>query len=118
MKNFTLTLIALGASGLTTADANMAEAAHGYYGVRNYGVHLAGRNFHFDIGRPHGYSTHRPYQSNRFHRSPHLRWHDTTHLDWHPGEYAPHGNHYDYIPGHYDVHHSGHWDRHGGHRRW
>ena len=27
MKNFTLTLIALGASGLTTADANMAEAA-------------------------------------------------------------------------------------------
>jgi hypothetical protein len=37
-------------------------------------------------------------------------WHDTTHYDYHPGQVVPHGNHLDYVPGHYDLHRSGHWD--------
>lgn len=37
-------------------------------------------------------------------------WHDTTHLDYHRPSAVRHGNHYDIIPSHYDVHRSGHWD--------
>ena len=37
-------------------------------------------------------------------------WHDTSHYDYHPGYYVPHGNHLDFVPGHYDFHQSGHYD--------
>lgn len=43
----------------------------------------------------------------------HRTWHDTSHLDYHGPSLVPHGNHLDYVPGHYDVHRTGHWDRHG-----
>lgn len=36
-------------------------------------------------------------------------WHDTTHLDYHPGGLVPHRNHFHYVPGHYDVHRTGHY---------
>ena len=39
-------------------------------------------------------------------------WHNTSHLDWHSGQYVPHNGHVDYVPGHWDVHKSGHWDHH------
>ncbi len=39
-------------------------------------------------------------------------WHDTSHWDYHPGTFVPHGNHYHYIPGHYDYHRQGHWHHH------
>ena len=38
-------------------------------------------------------------------------WHDTSHLHYHPGGYVRHRGHFDYVPGHYDVHRSGHWHR-------
>ncbi len=38
-------------------------------------------------------------------------WHNTSHLHYHPGGFVPHRGHLDYIPGHYDVHRTGHWDR-------
>ena len=43
----------------------------------------------------------------------HRTWHDTSHLDYHAPSVVPHSGHYDYVPGHYDLHQTGHWDRHG-----
>ena len=40
-------------------------------------------------------------------------WHDTSHLDYHAPSAVRHRGHIDYIPGHYDVHRTGHRDRHG-----
>lgn len=40
-------------------------------------------------------------------------WHDTSHLDYHAPSLVPHRGHLDYVPGHYDVHRTGHWDHHG-----
>jgi hypothetical protein len=37
------------------------------------------------------------------------QWHDTSHLHYHPGSFQRHGNHYDFVPGHYDLHRSGHY---------
>ena len=37
------------------------------------------------------------------------QWHDTTHWDYHPGYLQRHGNHFHVVPGHYDLHRSGHW---------
>ncbi|MCA9128738.1 MAG: hypothetical protein KDB22_16750 [Planctomycetales bacterium] len=37
-------------------------------------------------------------------------YHDTTHLDYHAPSVIRHGSHYDFVPGHYDVHRTGHWD--------
>jgi len=38
-------------------------------------------------------------------------WHNTSHLDYHGPSAVPHRGHLDYVPGHYDQHRSGHWDR-------
>lgn len=93
------------------------------------GIHLGTRRVHVDLGQPHapqyryvpqtygGYGEyggfgggyHTTYYPS--HRS-HVDWHDTTHYDYHPSGFQPHYDHYDYVPGHYDVHRSGHWDGH------
>jgi hypothetical protein len=71
---------------------------YGHYGRRSYGDYGYGRHGY----RRHGYSG----------WGGHSHWHDTTHLDYHPGYVVPHYDHYDYVPGHYDVHYDGHWDYH------
>jgi len=81
------------------------------------GFHFSSGGVHVDFGHPHGgyrhfgHSRHAPHSV--FHGSGHWgghgRWHDTTHLDYHPGGFVPHFNHFHYVPGHYDVHHSGHF---------
>lgn len=40
----------------------------------------------------------------------HQVWHDTSHLDYHAPSLVPHRGHYDYVPGHYHLHRTGHWD--------
>jgi len=40
-----------------------------------------------------------------------MRFHDTSHFDYAPPVLYPHGNHYHYIPGHYDYHQKGYWSR-------
>jgi hypothetical protein len=69
---------------------------YGGYAAQNYGnaVYNSGYGGNHGYG---GYST----------------WHDTSHLDYHAPSLVPHRGHYDYVPGHYDVHRTGHWDRHG-----
>lgn len=56
-----------------------------------------------------GYSGHGGYPVYGGHRT----WHDTSHLDYHTPSLVPHRGHFDYVPGHYDVHRTGHWDHHG-----
>ena len=70
--------------------------AYGGYGYGGYGY---GQRGYFRGGYGGAYR-------------PHYDYHDTTHLDYHPRTARRHFDHYDYTPGHYDVHRSGHWDRH------
>lgn len=122
-KKLLVSAAALAALFFVTGSADRAEAV---------GFHVQAGGLHLDIGNPHRYGSRHSYQRSRYaygghavrsqgvrsyhgyrggHRG-HRTWHDTTHLDWHPGDYVPHGNHFDYVPGHYDVHHDGHWDYH------
>ena len=116
MKKFTLSLAVLATLVLLSADTGVAQAAHGFRGFRGFGIHLGGRNVHVDIGRPHGYRTFGgSFQSGFGVPSRHV-WHNTSHFDYHPTERVWHGNHIDVIPGHFDYHNTGHWDRRfGGH---
>ncbi len=68
---------------------------YGRYGGHDY------RNFRSPSYRnyyPSDRSYHRGYFNHRRH----------PHLDWHGPSLVPHGNHLDYVPGHYDVHYGGH----------
>lgn len=78
----------------------------GVYPTQNYGY--SGFNSGF-----RGYTQsagHSNYPSYGGHA--HRTWHNTTHLDYHAPSLVPHRGHLDYVPSHYDVHRSGHWDTH------
>ncbi len=77
----------------------------GVYPTRNYGY--SGFNSGYSGYHGAGYSG---YPSNRGYG--HRTWHDTSHLDYHQPALVPHRGHLDYVPGHYDVHRTGHWDTH------
>ena len=78
----------------------------GLYQSRNYGY--SGYNSGFG-GYNRGFGNVRyPSYGGGVHRT----WHDTTHLDYHGPSLVPHRGHLDYVPGHYDVHRTGHWDTH------
>jgi hypothetical protein len=85
------------------------------------GFHFQTRRVHVDIGNSHGYyggggkywgGGYGSAYGGRYRSHGHSDWHDTSHLDYHPGGYQRHYNHHDYVPQHYDVHSSGHWDPH------
>lgn len=71
---------------------------YGGYQSQNFG--FSGHHGHSDYGGNHRFGGYRT-------------WHDTSHLDYHAPSAVRHHGHIDYIPGHYDVHRTGHWDRHG-----
>jgi hypothetical protein len=109
-KYIVATAFALTALFVVDVSASPAEAQ---------GIHYRSRGVHIDIGSAHrhGHRHHgrRRYSGRRWHGGwggHHSDWHDTTHLDYHPGEFVPHYDHYHYVPGHIDVHRSGHWDSH------
>lgn len=83
-------------------------------------VYRGGHHFYSNQPRVYSYSAQRPiYGYNQFgspygiyggHHGVHYRgYHDTTHFDYHPPQIYRHGNHYDFLPGHYDLHRSGHY---------
>lgn len=99
------------------------------------GFHIQAGGVHVDVGNPHGYGhggghggyggVYRSYYGGGYGQSVgyggyggggygHGRavWHDTSHYDWHAPSLQRHRNHYDYVPGHYDLHRDGHWDHH------
>lgn len=90
MKKLVLPLAVVAALLLVGLDANTADAARFRISYGGYG---------------YGYnSCYSPWYGGGYGPS----WHDTSHLHWHSGGYVPHGNHFDYVPGHFDVHHTGH----------
>jgi hypothetical protein len=84
----------------TTAEASHKHHGHGHghhhYNHRGHGVHL----------RLGGYPIYASPLVPRY-RPP--VYHDTTHFDYHPPTVYRHGSHYHVVPGHYDLHRSGHW---------
>jgi hypothetical protein len=96
---------ALAIAFMAVAGPSKAEAGgFGFGGVRiGVGHHIGHRTFH----HPRIIRHHSPLYSGHFgHRS---YYHDTTHLDYHRPTVIPHNGHFDYVPGHYDVHRTGHW---------
>ena len=87
----------------STQAGHGCSVSGGSYGISSYGGH--GYQSHYSGG-------HTPYVSH-YGGNHGGHWggsyHDTTHLDYHAPSLVPHGNHYDYRPGHYDVHRTGHW---------
>ena len=111
----TILFTALIATGFAFTGAGSNEAK-----ADNFGLHVSGPGYHFDIGRAHGRNRGhygRPYRSHysswrgRDRHRDHS-WHDTSHWDYHPGEFVPHYDQYHYVPGHYDWHEDGHWHHH------
>lgn len=95
----------------TTAQAQYGIGAGVYSrGIPNFGNRSYGYNNYVQPrttyygGGGFGYNN---YNYNSYYRAP--VYHDTTHYDFHPGGYVPHGNHYHYVPGHYDLHRTGHY---------
>lgn len=85
-----------------------AEAGHGLsysFGTSfgpSYGTGLGG----YTYASPSYYPTIYTPTYVTPHRS-HV-WHDTSHYDYHPGSFRRHGNHLHFIPGHFDLHRTGH----------
>ena len=81
----------VGGSGFSLSIGSGYGGYGGYYGGFNRGINI---------------NTYRP----TYYRRPAV-WHDTSHFDYHRGRLVPHGDHLDYIPGHWSLHRTGHWHR-------
>ena len=76
----------------------------GHHFVPNvYGNSVCPPNYGLNVYGHHGL-----YRGG-VHSYRHGYYHGTTHFDYHPPEVYRHGNHYDFQPGHYDLHRSGHY---------
>jgi hypothetical protein len=108
MKKLTLTLVALATITLLSLSASAAQAAGFRVYVSTparyrpiYPAYTA-RPIYYTPG--FGAST---VVVGRYHADV---WHDTPHLHYRPAAIVPHGDHLDYVPERYEVHHTGHWD--------
>ena len=99
MKQLILASVAAVGILLVATSSSEAGGVHYGYGGTHHGVH--GHHNHGFGGYAPSYGCYYPSYP---------QWHDTSHYDWHPGGFVPHGNHYHYVPGHYDLHRTGHWD--------
>jgi hypothetical protein len=79
-------------------------------GYGNFGGYQS-RNFR-SVGFNSGFSGYRGHGYPVYGGRTHSTWHDTSHLDYHGPSLVPHRGHFDYVPGHYDLHRTGHWDTH------
>ncbi len=118
-----LALPMIAAGFLLVCDTNEAQAqirvqigGFGLNGRSVYRGNVYRGGHHYSSNRVYGHSTRRlSYGTQRYghncgHYGGHYGWyHDTTHLDYHAPQIYRHGNHWDYQPGHYDIHRTGHW---------
>jgi hypothetical protein len=119
-----VTLIALAAVASTASAQGFGGGHHGgHHGAQHGRVHRGGHRGDYGYGgyirggyRPgvnlyssgyRGFSVGVGGLNLNFGGYP--QWHDTSHLHYHPGSFQRHGNHYDFVPGHYDLHRSGHY---------
>ena len=100
----------------TQAQAGGFSISIGNYGYRGYGGRTAYRPYYGRSHRPR-YNYSRAYHSSRAYHgrrggyggySGSYHHPRVPHYDYHAPSLVPHGNHLDYIPGHYDFHHGGH----------
>jgi hypothetical protein len=114
MKMLTLTLAALTTIVLMSLSVSPAKAD-------GYGWYVSSRPVYKTSY--YGYSARPIYVTSGYGASTivvgdhhdHV-WHDTSHLHYRPPTLRWHGNHFDYEPERYEVHHTGHWDH--GHSDW
>jgi hypothetical protein len=99
----------LGCAAVVAVAGTSSAQAGGVYFSSGSGGHYGG---HIHGGYGHGGHIH----GGRFGLYPRVGlyprsglWHDTSHWDYHPAQIVPHGNHFHYVPGHYDYHQTGHW---------
>jgi hypothetical protein len=85
-----------------------AAAGHKHHG-HDYDHHHYTHHSHHHHGVSFGVGSYPIYASPiaPIYRPP--AYHDTTHYDYHPPTVYRHGSHYHVMPGHYDLHRSGHW---------
>tara|TARA_R110002111_G_scaffold46008_3_gene83009 strand:- start:73 stop:507 length:435 start_codon:yes stop_codon:yes gene_type:complete len=101
-------------SGQTEAANRFFGGHHGgghHGGGHHGGIHIGGGFGGIHIGHHSG--GHHTYPSPGCYQYPSYRqptYHNTSHYDYHAPQLVPHGNHYDYQPGHWDRHNTGHWD--------
>ena len=113
MKTFIKTSIvtSIVAAGLIFAGSASTAQAAGPFGFIRIG---GGSVIHAGHHGVHPFHTGIQSNFGGFHggHGPHLDWHDTSHLHWRPAGAVRHGNHFDYVPGGWEVHRTGHWDVH------
>ena len=98
-------IVALGT--LTLADTPKANAGGFSLSIGNFGYGVPYYNNRSRYGAyRYGHSSHR----HRSYRVPRYYAHPRTpHYDYHPPQLVPHRGHLDYVPGHFDFHHRGHY---------
>lgn len=124
MKRWILTFVTAGALGLlgtaTASAQNYGWMGSGYgYGGLDCGY--GGYGGRYSAGHGSGYDPFRVHSAGIGFSGSGINvgigfgrpagWHDTSHLHYHPGGVVRHRNHFHVVPGHYDVHRSGHWHR-------
>lgn len=92
-------------------EAPKAEAGNGFsLRIGGFGISTGHHGYHRSYRsayQPRVYNNYRSYNHGIYgHRG---FYHDTTHLHYHRPQLVPHNGHLDYVPGHYDVHRTGHW---------
>ncbi len=126
MKRFFIAasaVLALSFAGSSFASAQHHGCNSGYGGGygRGYGGGYSSPRLSVSVGYGNygGYSGYSGYGGHSgyggypsYGGHGHSSWHDTSHLDYHGPSLVPHRGHFDYVPGHYDVHRTGHWDHH------
>ncbi len=107
-------IVAVGVSCIGAVPASAQWGRHGSHGSHgNYGHHghHGSHGSHGHRSNYGNYGSHSSYHSGGYgYQTRRPVWHDTTHLDYHGPSIQRHGFHFHYVPGHYDVHRSGHYD--------
>lgn len=111
MKNLTQKLVTVVVvSGLVLGVQGVASAQHGYGGGGHDSYHGGyGGSGSYHGGSYHGGGHVPSYGGGYYPQSVAPTYHNTSHYDYHPTQIVPRGNHTHYVPGHYDLHQTGHW---------
>jgi hypothetical protein len=128
MKRWILSIVtaaAIGLIGTATASAQNYGFIGGGYGGGGYGhggldCGYGGYGGRYSAGYGSGFDPYRVHSAGIGFSGSGINvgigfgrptFHDTSHLHYHPGGVVRHRNHFHVVPGHYDVHRSGHWHR-------
>lgn len=117
IRGMAVAVVAMTAFALTTESANAQYYGHHGHRVQRGPSCYGGGFSHYSyrpglsisLGTGYGSGIGFGYSNRMLYSRP--VYHNTTHYDYHPGGYIRHRNHLHYVPGHYDLHRTGHWHR-------